>query len=195
MLYIQYKIDVVIDKDEIFFRALMANTPLFYYIRTNSEDTCDKIKLNKASSVGLLLTLDDKSYLNYLCVTWFYYVEKKQAQDGYKALLTWEWTARPMNLNSAELLLNWPLCVGTPDGKCLFLSLSAMKTWALSPNTVPWKLRCVLDCCCYLYIQTLMPHWHSYIACTFICMQSKGKAVQSFSLLPNVYPVNQAIVM
>ena len=64
---------------------------LFYCIKTNSGDTSDKIKLNNtASSVGLMLTLDDKSYLNYLCVTWFYYVEKKQAQDGCKASLTWE---------------------------------------------------------------------------------------------------------
>lgn len=50
--------------------------------------------------------------------------------------LTWEWTEGPMNLNSAELLLNWPLCVETPDGKCLFLPLNAMKTWLLSPSTV-----------------------------------------------------------
>ena len=62
----------------------MANTPLFYYIRTNSEDTCDKIELNKASSVGLLLTLDDKSYLNYLCVTWFYYVGKNRPKTDIK---------------------------------------------------------------------------------------------------------------
>lgn len=61
---------------------------------------------------------------------------------------TWEWTARPMNLNSAELLLNWPLCVDTPDGKWLFLSLSAMKTWPLSLSTVSRMLRCALDCCC-----------------------------------------------
>lgn len=34
--------------------------------------------LNKTSSVGLMLTLDDKSYLDYLCVTWLYYKGKEK---------------------------------------------------------------------------------------------------------------------
>lgn len=38
-----------------------------------------------------------------------------------------------------------------PDGKCLFLSLSGMKTWSLSLNTVSRMLRCTLDCCCYFF--------------------------------------------
>lgn len=41
-----------------------------------------------------------------------------------------------MNLNSAELLLNWPLCVETPDGKCLFLPLNATKTWLSTVSMV-----------------------------------------------------------
>lgn len=56
----------------------------FYYIKTNSEDTCDRIKLNKASSVCPMLTLDDKSYHNYLFVTWFYYVEKNRPRVDIK---------------------------------------------------------------------------------------------------------------
>lgn len=49
----------------------------FYYIKTDSVDTCEKIQLNKASDVGLMLTLDDKSYLKYICVTWFYSAVQK----------------------------------------------------------------------------------------------------------------------
>lgn len=59
-----------------------------------------------------------------------------------KASLTWEWTAGSVNINSAELLLNWPLCVETPDGKCLFLFLSAVKTWPLFLNTVSGTSGC-----------------------------------------------------
>lgn len=70
--------------------------------------------------------------------------KKKQAQDGYKA--------RPMNLNSVELLLNF---LETPDGKCLFLSLSAMKTQARSLNTGFRMFRCVLGHCRCVHM--LMP--------------------------------------
>lgn len=35
--------------------------------------------LNKTSSVGLVLTLDDKSYLDYLCVTWLWVRKKNWA--------------------------------------------------------------------------------------------------------------------
>lgn len=119
----------------------------FYYIKTNSADTCDKMKLNNASSLGPMLTQDDKSYLKHLCLTWFYYVERKQAQDECKTSLTWEWTVRLVNLNSSELLLNWPLCVQTPDGKCLSLPLAAIKTRSLPPNAVSRMLKCVLLCC------------------------------------------------
>lgn len=61
-----------------------------------------------------------------------------------KASLTWEWTAGSLNINSAELLLNWPLCVETPDGKCLFLFLSAVKTWPLFLNAVSGMSGCAL---------------------------------------------------
>lgn len=108
-----------------------------------------------------------------------------------------------MNLNSAELLLNWPLCVETPDGKCLFLSLSAMKTWALSLYTVSRMLRCALDCCCYWCTQTLMPGWHSYIVCTLSGCKATETQYRSISILywgwqqkfPNVYVVNHTILI
>lgn len=55
-----------------------------YYIKTNSADTCGQIKINTASSVGPVLTLDDKSHLKCLCVTWFYYVEKNRRGTDLK---------------------------------------------------------------------------------------------------------------
>lgn len=75
-------------------------------------------------------------------------VGKTRAQDGYKALLTWEWTARDMNLNSAELLLNWPLCVETPDGKCVSPSKCHERHGHPFLNTVSRTLRRALSCCC-----------------------------------------------
>lgn len=89
-----------------------------------------------ASSVGLMLTLDDKSHRKCRCLTWFYDEEKPgRPCRMQKASLTWEWTVGSVNINSAELLLNWPLCVQTPDGKCLFLFLSAVKTRPLFLHT------------------------------------------------------------
>lgn len=99
---------------------------------------------------------------------------KKQTPDGYKASLTWEWTVRPMNLNSAELLLNWLLCATTPDGKCLFLSLSAIKTCALSLKTVSRMLKC---------IQTPIPGWRSNIVCTLSGCKATKKLCKVFSFL------------
>lgn len=40
------------------------------------------MQLNKTSSAVLVLTLDDKSYLDYLCVTWFYYEGEKKPKLG-----------------------------------------------------------------------------------------------------------------
>ena len=126
----------------------------FYYIKTNSVDTCEKLQLNKASDVGLMLTLGDKSYLSTSVWPGFVVRCRDPNQDSSKALPTWEWTVGSMNLNSSELWLNWPLCVKTPDGKRLFLSLSAMKTWPISQSAVSGMLRFTLDWCRCWCIQT-----------------------------------------
>lgn len=106
-----------------------ARTPYFTTLKPT-------VQTHRTSSVGLMLTLDDKSYHKCLCLTRFYDEEKTgRPCRMQKASLTWEWTAGSVNINSAELLLNWPLCVETPDGKCLFLFLSAVKTWSLSLST------------------------------------------------------------
>lgn len=80
-----------------------------------------------------------------------------------------------MNLNSPELLLNWPLCEETPDGKCLFLSLSAIKAQTLTLNSLCPGYLDVVFCKCSRCLHVVPPASHSQCGWTLSGRKTAAK--------------------
>lgn len=119
----------------------------FYSSKTNSEDTCDKVQLDKPPpldcwhwTIHLLLTT----------VGWPSFM-RGYRPDRYKAWLTREWTGGPVNLNRSELWVKRRLYGHGPDGKCPLLPSTATRdtgrepflpqtrTWQFLIGSVIWR--------------------------------------------------------